>query len=154
VRTPRRLLVVVSLAAAGVLAFAANVGADADPTQFTYHAGMSGAQEAPGPGDQNGSGQAIITVDTVTGQICFDLVVRNIEPATLAHIHEAERGSPGPIRVHLTAPTSGSSSGCVTDLTQAQAIADDPSAYYVNVHNSDFPNGAVRGQLNGRPDRS
>jgi CHRD domain len=151
-RTPRFALAV-SLTAAAVLALAANAGADADPTQFTYHAGMNGAQEVPGPGDRNGSGKAVITVDTVTGQICFDLTVRNIAPAAAAHIHEAEKGSAGPIVVTLAPPTNGSSSGCVTDLTQAQAIADDPSEYYVNVHNADFPDGAVRGQLHGRPDR-
>jgi hypothetical protein len=93
-------------------------------------------------------------VDTVAGEICFELKVRNIAPAAAAHIHEAPKGSPGPIVVTLTPPTSGSSSGCVVDLTQARAIAGDPSAYYVNVHNADFPDGAVRGQLHGRPDRS
>jgi hypothetical protein len=28
-----------------------------------------------------------------------------------------------------------------------KAIRQNPEAYYVNVHNSDFPTGAVRGQL-------
>jgi hypothetical protein len=149
-----RLALALSLGIAGVLAIAGTAGADADPTQFSYRAGMNGAKEVPGPGDRNGSGQAVITVDTVTGEICFELRVRNIEPAAAAHIHEAEKGSPGPIVVTLTAPTSGSSSGCVVDLTQAQAIAEDPSGYYVNVHNAEFPDGAVRGQLHGRPDRS
>jgi hypothetical protein len=149
-----RLALAVSLCVAGVLAIAGSAGAEADPTQFSYHAGMNGPTEVPGPGDRNGSGQAVITVDTVTGEICFELKVRNIAPAAAAHIHEAQKGSAGPIVVTLTPPTSGSSSGCVVDLTQARAIADDPSAYYVNVHNADFPNGAVRGQLHGRPDRS
>jgi hypothetical protein len=42
----------------------------------------------------------------------------------------------------------------VVDLTQAQAIAHDPSGYYTNVHNAEFTDGAVRGQLHGRPDRT
>ena len=150
----RQLVVALSLGAAGVLALAGSAGAGADPTEFTSRAGMNGAQEVPGPGDPNGSGKAVVTVDTVTGDICFELTVRNIEPAAAAHIHEAEKGSPGPVVVTLTPPATGSSSGCVTDLTQAQAIAADPSAYYVNVHNADFPDGAVRGQLHGRSDRS
>jgi hypothetical protein len=31
--------------------------------------------------------------------------------------------------------------------TVAQGIAADPSGYYVNIHNNQFPGGAVRGQL-------
>ena len=149
----RQLALALSLGIAGVLAIAGSAGADADPTDFQYRAGMNGAMEVPGPGDRNGSGQAGITVDTVTGEICFDLEVRNIAPAAAAHIHEAEKGSPGPIVVPLTPPTNGSSSGCAVDVTQAQAIAGDPSGYYVNVHNAEFPDGAVRGQLHGRRDR-
>jgi hypothetical protein len=150
----RRPILAVSLGVAGVLAIAGNASADADPTQFSYRTGMNGAMEVPGPGDPNGSGKAVISVDTAAGEICFELKVRNIAPAAAAHIHEAEKGSPGPIVVTLTPPTNGSSTGCLTDLTQARAIADDPPAYYVNVHNAEFPDGAIRGQLHGRPDRS
>jgi CHRD domain len=150
----RRLALALSLGITGVLAVGGIAAADADPTQFTYRAGMNGAKEVPGPGDPNGSGKAVVAVDVVTGEICFELVARNIAPAIAAHIHQAEKGSAGPIVVMLTPPTGGSSSGCAVDLTQAQAIADDPSAYYVNVHNAEFPDGAVRGQLHGRPDRS
>jgi hypothetical protein len=149
-----RLVLTSCLGVIGVLALATSAAADADPTRFTYRAGMNGAQEAPDRGDQNGSGKAVITVDTVTGEVCFELVVRNIEPAIAAHIHEAQKGVAGPIVVPLTPPTGGSSSGCVVDLTQAQAIAHDPPGYYVNVHTADFEAGAVRGQLHGRPDRT
>ena len=35
------------------------------------------------------------------------------------------------------------------DITRALAleILKDPAAFHVNVHNADFPNGAIRGQL-------
>ena len=48
----------------------------------------------------------------------------------------------------LIAPTSGSSSGCVAVTRElAKAIIQNPSHYYVNVHNSIYPAGALRGQL-------
>ncbi len=34
----------------------------------------------------------------------------------------------------------------ICDQTVAEILAN-PSAYYVNVHNAEFPSGAIRGQL-------
>ena len=74
--------------------------------------------------------------------------VQNIEAATLAHIHRAPSTSPGPIVVHLNAPTNGTSSGCASiSRALARELIQTPQAFYVNVHNTDYPGGAVRGQL-------
>ena len=109
---------------------------------------MTGAEEAPGPGDPDGSGNAVITLNHGQGQVCFELTVSNIEPATAAHIHEAPPGVPGPIVVPLTPPSSGSSSGCVSvERDLIKDIIQNPAEYYVNVHNAAFQPGAVRGQL-------
>lgn len=112
---------------------------------------LDGASEAPGPGDPDGTGTANLTVNPGTGEVEFTITVQNITlPATGAHIHKALAGEPGPVVVGLTPPdASGTSSGTVTGVDQALAvdIIRNPHLYYVNVHNADFPPGAVRGQL-------
>ena len=102
-------------------------------------------------GDPDGTGFALIEIDEDAGTLCFWLEVSDIAlPATGAHIHEAPPGDAGPIAVTLTPPdASGTSSGCVKDVDAALLadIAANPGDYYVNVHNAEFPQGAVRGQL-------
>jgi hypothetical protein len=115
---------------------------------------LSGAAEVPGPGDPDGSGTATIRLQLEQGEVCFDLTVSNIGSATAAHIHEGAEGVAGPVVVPLDpAPTGGSSSGCISNIDAAliQNIAQNPEQYYVNVHNEEFPDGAIRGQL-GRVD--
>jgi hypothetical protein len=109
---------------------------------------MTGAEEVP-PGDPDGSGTAHFTFNQGLGRVCFELAVEDIVPATAAHIHIAPAGSPGPVVIPLTAPTDGSSNGCVEDVDPEliKAIRQNPADYYVNVHNAEYPPGAVRGQL-------
>lgn len=115
---------------------------------------LSGEAEVPGPGDPDGGGMARITLRPDQREVCFELSVSNIEPATAAHIHEGPEGVAGPVVVPLDpSPTEGSSSGCVSDVDTAliRNILQNPKQYYVNVHNEEFPDGAIRGQL-GRGD--
>ena len=108
---------------------------------------LTGSAEVT-PGDPDGSGTARLTFNPGQEQVCYELTVSGIAPATAAHIHEAPAGSAGPVVVGLTAPTNGTSSGCVTlDREEIKEIMRDPSLYYVNVHNAPYPNGALRGQL-------
>jgi hypothetical protein len=110
---------------------------------------LTGAAEVPGPGDPDGTGRAVIRLNQGQGEVCFELTVSNIAPATAAHIHSGAAGVAGDVVVTLTPPpTDGSSKGCVSagaDLIKD--IRQNPGNFYVNVHNADFPDGAVRGQL-------
>jgi CHRD domain len=140
-------LIAVSLAMLALL-YGASAGIAAGGRPFSTD--MTGAEEAPGPGDPDGTGFASFTFNPGLGEVCFELTVENITlPAIGAHIHFAPAGVPGDIVVPLTPPDeTGFSSGCVeADRELVKAILKDPSAYYVNVHTSDFQPGAVRGQL-------
>ncbi len=112
-------------------------------------AALDGAAEAPGPGAPTGHGAAGITLDPVLRTVCYSLRVVDVAPATAAHIHEGAVGVAGGVVVPFDAPTGGASSGCAQNLDPAlvERIQQNPAGFYVNVHNADFPNGAIRGQL-------
>jgi hypothetical protein len=110
---------------------------------------LTGAAEVPGPGDADGVGTASVNVVPGLGRICYSLEVSGIAPAAAAHIHVGAADVAGPVVQGLMPPTTGASSGCVTNRELAFKLVRDPGAYYVNVHNAEFPAGAVRGQLGG-----
>jgi hypothetical protein len=103
----------------------------------------------PGAGDPDGFGSASVTINGTS--LCFGITVGNLDTPTAAHIHKGRKFENGPVVVPLTPPTSGdagASSGCVTvEAALGADILANPRAYYVNVHTTQFPDGAVRGQL-------
>src|SRR5680860_1328048 len=117
------------------LGWAGSAGAAPDNGGRKFFTNLDGASEAPGPGDPDGSGTALITLNHGQGTVCFELTVEGIDPATAAHIHEAPAGEPGDVVVGLTPPSAGSSSGCVEDVdrTLIKDIIQNPDNYYVNV---------------------
>ena len=109
---------------------------------------LTGAAEVPGPGDPDGSGTASLTLNPGKEEICYALTAEGIEPASAAHIHVGAADEAGGIEVHLSPPTAGAASGCVFAPRELiLAIIHNPENYYVNVHNSAYPRGALRGQL-------
>jgi len=119
---------------------------------ISYTAPLSGPQEVPGPGDADSTGSALISINAETNEVCWDITVAGaMLPAAAAHIHAGALGVAGPVVVALTAPdANGAASGCTTaDAAVVAAILADPSSHYVNIHTSDFPDGALRGQLVG-----
>jgi hypothetical protein len=111
-------------------------------------AALTGRDEVPGAGDPKGSGTARVTLDLDRGEVCFDLAVAGIAPATAARIQEGPGGGEGRGIITLMPPTGGSSSGCVSAARDdLSALLGDPERYYVAVRTADFPDGALRGQL-------
>lgn len=134
---------------AAALAFAPAVGASAAHTGgATFTAMLDGQSEVPGPGDPDGFGSATMSVNPGQERVCYSLRVSDIEPAAAAHIHLGEAGTSGPVVVTLSAPSGGTSQGCASVSRDiAKNIIKNPESYYVNVHNAEYPGGAVRGQL-------
>ncbi len=107
-------------------------------------------------GDPNGRGEAyVFGIDGDARTLCYVLTVDKIATATAAHIHEGERGTNGPVVVNLASPADGNAADCLTEGEEGKFVGDqtvaeileNPENYYVNVHNAEYPAGAIRGQL-------
>jgi CHRD domain len=130
-------------------------GASASGKVTLLAASLRGAKEVPGPGDPDGRGRAFVRL--AGGKACFVLEWSKINAPIAAHIHEGRAGVAGPVVVLFFQPgtnaaslpdTLSSVAGCVdVDRGLARKIAANPSGYYVNIHTTDFPDGAIRGQL-------
>lgn len=148
----RRSMVVLGSLAAVLLATTAIALANGRPLTTT----LTGAQEVPaGVGDANGTGTAELTLNAGQEDVCYELTWQNLDGTVQrAHVHEAPAGVNGPIVVSLFEGQSfsgtGSATGCdLGDATrdEIKRILADPSGFYVNIHDSVRPGGAIRGQL-------
>ena len=109
-------------------------------------------------GDPEGRGKAEFTLDLDDGTICYEIEVEGIgeptEPAPglgSAHIHFLATGG---IAVDLEADfeldkaDEFKAEGCVpVESDLLLAIATNPDDFYVNIHNVEFPGGALAGIL-------
>ena len=112
-----------------------------------FRAQLSGANE-PGGGDPNGAGLARIEISDATNTVCTDLEVRQISPATAAHIHRGAAGVNGPPVITLDVPDDNDSDDCdeVPDALLDE-IRNNPGGFYVNVHTAANRGGEIRGQI-------
>ena len=141
----RWIITTAALAAAVIGTTAATAREDSGKR---FRVTLQGEVEVPVAGDPDGTGSATVRINPGRGQLCYSLRVSDIQPATAAHLHEAPAGSAGGVVVELNAPTGGSSQGCIAiSRDQAREIMRDPADYYINVHNVEYPGGAVRAQL-------
>lgn len=116
----------------------------------SLRADLTGAAEVPGPGDAAANGGAVIRLDPAKSEVCWELTAVGLDPpGDKAHIHRGVAGQAGSVVVTLTPPdASGPSTGCApADGALITELNDSPQGFYVNLHNTIYPNGAVRGQL-------
>lgn len=114
-------------------------------------------------GDPNGMGSAyVFGVDGDPKTLCYVLEVSELQLVPVgdgmaAHIHEGTAGENGPVVVALAGPEDGNAGDCLTEGEEGkfptgeaglvQRILTNPENFYINVHNPEFPDGAIRGQL-------
>lgn len=125
-------------------------------------------------GDPDGRGEIyVFGIDGDPSTLCYVLTVSKLGEVDsapgggrAAHIHRGARGTNGPVAVNLAWPQNGQAADCLTEgevlpsgaaafpvvatLGRSTTVAEllaDPNAFYVNVHNAEYPNGALRGQL-------
>jgi hypothetical protein len=115
--------------------------------QTVFHFDLSGVTEVPGPGDPDGIGAGVMIING--NEVSYEMFVARIGAPTAAHIHRGHAGVAGPIVVDLMPSfASGVARGTVTaPAAIISEILASPWNFYVNVHNAEFPAGAVRGQL-------
>jgi len=153
------------IAILGALALVATLAGSATAANRPLVAVLNGSNEVPGPGDANGRGVALIrrvAVENGVDKVCWFIVANKLAPATAAHIHPGAAGVAGAPVVTLGTPAKKShgvgqgvemARGCTDPATatytdaQLDSIWANPSGFYVNVHTTEFPGGAIRGQL-------
>jgi hypothetical protein len=111
----------------------------------SLHATLTGAVEVP-KGDPDGKGTVELIVTSTT--VCWEIRTSKIAAPNAAHIHKGAAGVAGPVVVAFG--SSYTPRSCVkAPKAVIAAIEKSPGSYYVNVHNTKYPNGALRGQLQG-----
>jgi hypothetical protein len=117
----------------------------AEASLITFTTSLTGAEEVPGPGDPDETGFASVIFDDVASTVDWNITVSNLAPITLDHIHSGSLGTAGPVVIDFMGALSGE--GLAVDSALLSTILTSPEAFYVNVHTTEFPAGAVRGQL-------
>ena len=96
-------------------------------------------------GDPDGSGEATFRLNKAKRRVCATVEWRNIATPDAAHIH---RRSDGGVVVDLTGSVTGGPT-CARKVPRKLIgrILARPGRYYFNVHNADYPAGAISGRL-------
>jgi hypothetical protein len=142
----RKVVVMLVALVVGALIAGPAIAKKGGGKKTVFNIKLSGKAETPA-GSKTGSGTAKLTIDASKGQVCFKLSWSKIKDPTASHIHKGAKGSSGPVVVALFAGKP-KHSGCVSaSKSVISAILKKPGGYYVNIHTSDFPAGAIRGQL-------
>lgn len=144
----RVFLIALVVAITSVVVFGGAASAGKPGTGTGREAELTGAEVSPSPGDPDGTGMARMIFYPMKNKICYRVTVSGIQTATEAHLHMGNAGEVGPVKLGLLPPRN-SARECIRGLGERfiRRIARHSSRYYVDVHNNEYPGGALRGQL-------
>jgi hypothetical protein len=104
----------------------------------------------PVPPNASGAGSFAAQSNVGQGRICWRITETGLADVTAAHIHYRTGAKARQVAVPLTLPTPfvGPATGCV-DAPRGivRQIVQHPGLFYVNVHTSTYPDGAIAGML-------
>jgi hypothetical protein len=148
-----RWLIGFAVALGALLALPSLAGGVSDENRLFVE--LDGDSEVGG-GDPDANGFGMVDLFKRQREVCFNLSwVDKTEPVRSAHIHKGRAGDDGGIKVTLWGPdeSGGNAAGCVDDVGRRliKRLRENPRRYYVNLHNGEFPEGAIRGQLRQEP---
>ena len=120
--------------------------------QTTFQAVLTGAQEAPTPNASTATGFGTVVLNAAGTQITVNENWTGLSaPATASHIHgPALPGVAAGVLFPFTgvpSATSGSIPEQTFAITATQVGQLQSGLFYMNVHDSVFPGGEIRGQL-------
>ena len=124
------------------------------PAGEVYKVPLSGQAEinfahpSGGTGDLDGSGPVTLAIHPIERRVCFDFSLSHVATPMMVHIRQAPELRNGPPIVSLFTGPGSELNGCAAANTRQLAhMISNPTAYYVSVATTEYPDGALRGQL-------
>jgi hypothetical protein len=149
----RRLLAVLILVAAlAVLVVSTPAGASGDSTtKCSAYTVLKAGNEVP-PSASRAFGAAAVHVNGTTLSFAVTIANPARESCVAGPLHPGAAGVNGPVVVTLFTGSTDrklifQAARQEISATTAAAICANPAGHYVNYHTTDFPGGAIRGQL-------
>ncbi|MCH7905186.1 MAG: CHRD domain-containing protein [Armatimonadetes bacterium] len=139
-----------------IIILAISIAGAANATVWVFNDPVDASQVVP-PTGELATGTAVGTYDDVTNMLNINVAVgvfNAIYPPTAAHIHRAPFGANGGV-FHVLGVAGGvnyTNPNTNFVLNAAQEVDFLNNLYYVQIHTSLNPGGAVRGQLNPVPE--
>lgn len=98
----------------------------------------------------DGTGTAEVTINSDQNEVCYEIVLEEVQDVTAAHIHAAPEGEAGEVVIDLEyAGDDAGAEECVDGIDESvlEDVSEEPERHYLNVHSEEYPDGAVRAQL-------